>query len=345
MKIPLRQLDGTLKSGLSAAYLVTGAEPLLVDEALDKIRAAARAQGFDSRELHVVDRGFRWLELEASADNLSLFAARKLVELRLHTPRLGDDGGKAVRGLVERPDPDRLLVIALAEKLDSSTARTAWVKAIEQHGVWVEIWPVDRTELPRWIGERARANGVRLTSDAAVALAERVEGNLLAADQELKKLALAGHGARELDESAVLEAVANSARYDVFGLADAVSAGDAKRAFQVMDGLRAEGVEPVLLSWALCREIVLLARLKYAVEHGAAVDALLNRERVMRRRQPVVKSALRRLRWQDLKALLARAAEVDAAVKGAAETAPWEALTGFVLESLRAGRSAPRPRA
>src|SRR5690606_6243961 len=154
-----------------------------------------------------VDRGFRWLELEASADNLSLFAARKLVELRLHTPRLGDDGGKAVRGLVERPDPDRLLVIALAEKLDSSTARPAWVKAIEQHGVWVEIWPVDRTELPRWIGERARANGVRLTSDAAVALAERVEGNLLAADQELKKLALAGHGARELDESAVLEAV------------------------------------------------------------------------------------------------------------------------------------------
>lgn len=345
MKIPLRQIDGALKGGLAAAYLVTGAEPLLVDEALDKIRAAARTQGFDNRELHVVDRGFRWGELAASADNLSLFAARKIVELRLHTPRLGEEGGQTLRGLVERADPDRLLIVGLAEKLDAAAAKTAWVKAIEQHGVWVEIWPVDRAELPRWILERGRVYGVRLGADAAAVLAARVEGNLLAADQELRKLALAGLGSRELDEAAVLEAVANSARYDVFGLADAVAVGDARRAFQVLDGLRAEGVEPVLLSWALAREIGLLTRLKFAVEHGAALDPVLARERVIRRRQPTVKSALRRLEWRDLKRLLARAAEVDAAVKGAAAERPWEALTALVLASVRAGRTALRPHA
>lgn len=344
MKIPLRQLDGALKGRLPAAWFVSGAEPLLVDEALEKIRAAARAAGFDTRELHVVDRSFRWAELEASADNLSLFAARRLVELRLHTPRLGDEGGATVRGLVERPDPDRLLLIGLAERLDASAARTAWVKAIEEHGVWVEVWPVGREELPRWIGERARTYGVRLTADAADALAERVEGNLLAADQELKKLSLAGLGGRELDEAAVLEAVAISARYDVFGLADAVTAGDARRAFQVLDGLRLEGVEPVLLSWALCREIGLLARLQYAAEHGGAVDSLLARERVPRRRHPALKGALRRFGWAELKRLLARAADLDAAVKGGSETPPWEALTGFVLESMRAGRAPRRAR-
>ncbi|HEY8519740.1 MAG TPA: DNA polymerase III subunit delta [Gammaproteobacteria bacterium] len=339
MKLPFRQLDRSLRERLSSAYLVTGDEPLLVDEALEKIRAAARKAGFEERELHVVDRSFPWAELEASADNLSLFAARKIVELRLSSPRPGEEGGAAIRSLVERPSPDRLLILALNGRLDAAAAKAAWVKSIERHGTWVEVWPVDRTELPDWIAQRARGHGLTLTPGAAALLAERVEGNLLAADQELKKLALAGE--RTVDEEAVAEAVANSARFDVYRLSDAVAAGDAARAIRVLDGLRAEGTEPVLVCWALNRELSLLARLKFATEHGVALETALAREHVWPRRQPLVKSALRRYRWSDLKALLVQAAETDAAVKGGSDVSPWEALTALVLASLRPGGSNP----
>ncbi|HEX6996517.1 MAG TPA: DNA polymerase III subunit delta [Gammaproteobacteria bacterium] len=334
MKLAFRQLDRDLRERLSSTYLVTGDEPLLVDEALEKIRAAARKAGFEERELHVVDRAasFPWAELEASADNLSLFAARKIVELRLSSARLDEEAAAALRSLVERPAPDRLLLLALNGRPD---ARASWVKSIERHGTWVEVWPVGRTELPDWLARRARGHGLTLTPGAAELLAERVEGNLLAADQELKKLALAGECT--VDEGAVTEAVANSARFDVYRLTDAVSAGDAARAIRVLDGLRAEGTEPVLVCWALNRELSLLARLKFATEHGVALETALAREHVWPRRQPLVKGALRRYRWSDLKTLLAQAAETDAAVKGGGEASPWEALTALVLASLRAG--------
>jgi len=314
-------------------YLVAGDEPLLVDEALEQIRIAARRGGFTTRELHVVDRSFRWTELESEADNLSLFATRKIVELRMSTPRPGDAGSRAIASLAERDDPDRLLLIGAGEKLDSAAQRTAWVKAIEKHGVLVEVWPIDRAELPRWVQQRATAAKLKLTPAAAQALAERVEGNLLAADQEIKRLALSAAG-EAVEEAEVLESVANNSRFDVFALADAVLAGETARAFKILWSLRAEGVAPVLISWALNRDIGLLAQLDYAVRHGDNLEGALEHQRVWRRRQTLVKQAMRRFKTRQLAALLTQAAQVDAALKGVFPAEPWATLTGLLIAML-----------
>ena len=314
-------------------YLVAGDEPLLVDETLEHIRVTARRGGFTTRELHVVDRSFRWAELESEADNLSLFATRKIVELRMATPRPGDAGSRVIASLAERNDPDRLLLIGAGEKLDSAAQRTAWVKAIEKHGVLVEVWPIDRAELPRWVQQRATAAKLKLTPAAAQALAERVEGNLLAADQEIKRLALSAAG-EAVEEAEVLESVANNSRFDVFALADAVLAGETARAFKILWSLRAEGVAPVLISWALNRDIGLLAQLDYAVRHGDNLDGALEHQRVWRRRQSLVKQALRRFKTRQLAALLTQAAQVDAALKGVFPAEPWATLTGLLIAML-----------
>jgi DNA polymerase-3 subunit delta len=315
-------------------YLVAGDEPLLVDESLEAIRAAARAKGFTSRELHSTDRSFRWGELEGAADNLSLFATRKIVELRMASPRPGDAGSKAIAALAERDDPDRILIVGVGEKLDSAAQKALWVKAIEKRGVVVEAWPIERAELPRWIQQRAAAAKLKITPAAAQLLAERVEGNLLAADQEIKRLVLTAAG-EEVDEAEVLESVANHSRFDVFALADAVLSGETARAFKILWGLRSEGVTPVLISWALCRDIGLLSRLDYAVRHGDNVDGALMRQQVWRRRQPLVKQAMRRFKTRQLAALLTRASQVDASLKGVFPAEPWETLTGLLIEMLR----------
>jgi DNA polymerase-3 subunit delta len=329
LKIPLRQLSRQLERALAPAYLIAGGEPFLVDQAVEQIRAAARAAGFAERELHVVDRSFRWAELQANAGNLSLFAARRVLELRMASPRPGEAGGAALCELAEHGDPDRLLLVAVGAKLESA-ARSSWVKAFEKHGVLVEVWPIDRGELPEWIMARARQVGVELSADAAELLADRVEGNLLAADQEIRKLTLTLPG-RAVGEVEILAAVANSARFDVFRLSDAVLAGDASRALRVLAGLRAEGVEPTLVSWALSRELTLLARVSYAQAHGENVDNALARLGVWRQRQPAVKLAVRRYGAARVTQFLRQASEVDKVIKGAAIGRPWEALTALVL--------------
>jgi DNA polymerase III subunit delta len=333
LKVPLRQLERHLEGELARVYLVAGDEPLLVDEAVDQIRVAARRDGFDGRELYTIDRGFRWAELEAQADNLSLFASRKVLELRLPTPRPGDAGSRGITSMSEREDADTLLIVAVGERLDSVASRSAWVKSIDTHGVVVEIWPIERRELPRWVERRAAAAQLKLTAAAAQVLAERVEGNLLAADQEIQRLALTAAG-REIDEGEVLESVANNSRFDAFTLADAVLAGDAARAFKILAGLRREGVTPVLVSWALARDIAVLARLQYAARHRGDLDQALARSGVWRRRQPLVKQALRRYGVGRLGDLLVRAAEVDATLKGLRSGEPWTALTDLLLALL-----------
>jgi DNA polymerase-3 subunit delta len=338
LKVPSRQLDNQLKKGLAKVYLVAGDEPLLVDEALEQVRAAAMRAGFTSRELHTADRSFKWLDLLAGADNLSLFAQRKIVEIRLATPKPGDEGAETIATLCEREDPDTLLIVAVGEKLGQAS-RTSWVKAIEQHGVVVEVWPIDRGELPRWVQQRAASLRLKLTPPAAQSLAERVEGNLLAADQEIKRLALTAAG-REIDEAEVLEFVANSSRFDVFSLADAVLAGETGRTFKILSGLRAEGVHPVQISWVLNRDISLLARLEYAVRHGDNLDGAMLRSGVWQRRQPLVRKALAKFKASRLKALLAEAARVDAALKGVFPAEPWTTLTDLLIALLRPPESA-----
>ncbi len=300
---------------MAKVYLVAGDEPLLVDEALEQMRAAAMRAGLhEPRAAHGRSQ-LQWADLLAGADNLSLFATRKIVEIRLATPKPGDEGSATIAELCERDDPDTLVIVAVGEKLDSARARSTWVKAIEKHGVVVEIWPIERGELPRWIQQRATALRLKLTAAAAQSLAERVEGNLLAADQEIKRLALTA-GGREVDEAEVLEFVANNSRFDVFALADAVLAGETGRTFKILSGLRAEGVHPVQISWVLNRDISLLARLEYAVRHGDNLDGALHAQRRLAA-PPAAREDRRSAKFKAprLKALLAEAARVDAALE------------------------------
>ena len=345
MKLPARQLSAHLARELAPVYLVAGDEPLLVAEALEALRVRARQDGFEHRDLHVVERGFKWAELQGNADNLSLFATRRIMELRLPSPRPGDLGARTIRALVERPDPDRFLLIATT-KLDSAASRSAWVKCIEQSGAVVQVWPIDRSELPRWIRQRAAGASLELTTDAAEVLADRVEGNLLAADQEIQKLGLL-RGEGRVDEKAVLEAVASSARFDVFRLTDALLDGNARRAMKVLDGLRTEGVEPALISWAISREICLLAGLKTAALSGESEDRNLARHGVWRQRQGLVKRALRRFQPGQLTRLVVQASEVDSVIKGIVRGRPWDELTRLAMAvsspgSLKARGAPPR---
>ena len=333
MKLPLGQLAGHLRKQLAHIYLIAADEPLLVAEATDLVRRAALEQGFEERKLHFVERGFRWDQLAAGGGNLSLFAARQIVEIRMSSPRPGDAGAKAIRALAESDNPDQLVIISIQARLDQNAQRSVWMKTLDKHGVIVDIRAVARQGLPRFIADRARSKGLAIDTDAAELLADRVEGNLLAADQELTKLALIVNDSRvSMDD--VLAAVATSARYDVFRLSDAVLAGDLKRALTVLSGLRTEGVAPPLVIWALAREISLLAQLKHAGEQGQSVQAMMSRMRVWDTRQALLRRAMARYTDAELAALLEQAARVDRVVKGVERAPAWEALTDLVISLL-----------
>ena len=226
MRINTDQLARTLEKSLARAWLIAGDEILLTGEAADAVRARARAEGFAGRDLFVTDRSFDWSEIRHASQALSLFAERRILEIRMPTPRPGKEGAAVLAALAADPGPDNLLLV-VTTRPEKEVWSSAWLKAFEKHGVFVQTWPVEIKRLPAWITERATRLGIAFERGAAELLAERVEGNLLAAQQELEKLALLHPGAR-LDIEAVQAAVANSARYDVFQLGEAALAGDAR---------------------------------------------------------------------------------------------------------------------
>jgi DNA polymerase-3 subunit delta len=337
LKLPLNQLSSHLERGLSRIYLVAADEPLLVAEATDDIRRAALGRGFDERRVHFVDRSSRWDSLTTECENLSLFSSRRILELRMNSPRPGDAGAKAIRALADSDDPDRIVIIAIQEKLDRNAQNSVWLKSIQDRGVVVDIRPVERADLPRFIAARAKRKGLTLDAKAAELLADRVEGNLLAADQELTKLALIVDDGR-VDAEAVERSVATSARYDVFRLSDAVLAGDLARALQVLDGLRSEDVHPTLVLWSLARDIMRLAALKQAAGTGRVPEALMYKLQIWQSHQPIFLRALGRYSDAALARLLQLAAQADRIVKGAERGPVWETVTSLILELIPPAR-------
>ena len=227
MRINSDQVARTLERGLAPAWLIVGDEPLLTGEAADAVRARARAEGFTERDFFVTDRGFDWSEVAAASRSLSLFAERRILEIRMPTPRPGKEGGAALAALAADPGPDSLLLV-VTTRPEKDTWSSAWFKAFEKHGVVLQAQPVEIARLPQWIAARAARLGLRFEPGAAELLAERVEGNLLAAHQEIEKLALLLADGRA-DVDAVQSAVANSARYDVFQLGEAAGGRHAGR--------------------------------------------------------------------------------------------------------------------
>ena len=329
MKIQANQLSSHLLKSLAPCYLVTGDEHLLVNEALDAIRAAARERGFTSRDLHVATSGFDWSALAASSSNLSLFAEQRIIELQLPTGKPGKAGGQAIIDLVAQTGPELMLIVT-GPKLDRSSSASKWAKTIDGTGVTLPVWPIDLRELPRWIANRMRNIGLEPDRDAVVLIADRVEGNLLAAAQEIEKLRLLlGEG--KVTANDVGNAVADSSRFDVYKLTDAALAGNTKRSVKILGGLRAEGVEPVIVMWALTRELRTLATLDDVVRQGGDLGGAMQRSGVWRNRQSMVRSCIGRHQHGDFHRMLKASGRADAAAKGQRAGDPWQMATDVVV--------------
>ena len=328
MKIQAHQLASRLRPGLAPCYLVTGDEHLLVAEALDAIRAAARDAGYTLRERHTASQGFDWQQLRETGASLSLFAEKRIVELTLPTGKPGTAGSAAIVEFVDRLHPGLLFIVS-GPKLGTS-ANAKWAKRIDQAGVSVPIWPIEPGKLPRWIADRMKAAGLSPDRDAVLMLADRVEGNLLAAAQEIEKLRLL-HGGGAVSADDILGGVADSSRFDVFKLGDAALAGDAQKAVRILDGLAAEGVTPVLAVWSLARDVRVLARVGEAVSRREDAGAILTQFGVWRNRQVLFRNALSRHPVQSAYRMLKMLGEADGRAKGQAPGDPWQLLTAIVV--------------
>ena len=329
MRLNPGSLAAALRQKLAPVYLIAGEEPLLLQEALDEVRAAARGAGFSERQVFDAERGFDWQSLVDACNMPSLFAPRRLLELRLHTmPDAA--GGKALSELAARPAPDVLLIVS-AGKLDARARNAAWYSALEAAGAGLYIWPLKPEELPGVIGQRLRAAGLQAAPEVLALLAERTEGNLLAAQQEVRKLALLHPGA-SLGLAEIEAAVADSAHYEVFGWLNKVMAGDVRGAVRGLEGLRGEGVElpPILAVFAaglrqLSRATVIYARGRDA---SAAVEAVV----VFRANQPAFARAVVRCRPGRVLAWLRQCASIDVLAKSSGtQAAAWEELLNLAL--------------
>lgn len=338
MKISANQLASRLDSALLPCYLVTGDEPLLLQEALDTIRAAAREQGFGMRELMVQTSGFDWAELSGAGGNLSLFAERQIVELRLPTGKPGVTGSAAIAEFAAIAGDDLLFVVS-APKLDRNAAKAKWVRALETHGGIVQVWPVAPRDLPGWINARMCRAGLQPDRDAVRLIADRVEGNLLAAQQEIEKLRLL-HGAGTLSAADVDAAVADSSRFDVYKLVDAAVGGNAARAIRILGGVHAEGLEPVIVMWALTRELRTLAALAESIRAGSDLSSAMRQAHIWQSRQDLVRSCISRHPADDFYRLLKLVRLADATAKGQNRGDPWQLATDIVLSLATTGKKA-----
>lgn len=339
MKLYPDRLGGELARGeLLPIYLVSGDEPLQHGECCDAIRAAAKSAGHTTREVIEVGPGFDWQRLALEAATVSLFAEKKTIDLRVPNGKPGSEGGKALAAYCADPPPDTVLLLSLP-RIDRQQKNSKWYKAIDQSGAITEVWPVEAQRLPAWIEQRLGQVGITATREAVRLLADRVEGNLLAARQEIDKLALL-HGPGALDAEQMGGAVADSARYDPFDLVDSALRGEAARCVHILEGLRGEGVPPARVLWALHREVRQLAQIATDVARGLSIDHALSRTRVLPRRSGLVRQGVARLRAGQWLRLLDRCRSVDRAIKGLEHSQPWLLLEELVLTI--SGRSTPR---
>ena len=350
MQLAANQLQAQLQKGLRSLYTLHGDEPLLIQEAGDAIRAAARAQGHTERTVHTMAGAHAdWSAVLASGASLSLFADKQIVEVRVPSGKPGKDGSAALQQLAESADGnDSTLTLVVLPRLDMATQKSAWFAALDAHGVTVRVDPVDRKALPQWIATRLQAQGQRVAAGeegqrTLAFFADRVEGNLLAAHQEIQKLALL-HPQGELGFEQVESAVLNVARFDAYKLAEAVLAGQVARVQRMLDGLQAEGEAPVLVHWALAEDIRTLNRVRGAVDDGRPLPIALRESRVWGVKEKLVERVLPTLGSAQLARWLDDAHTVDGIVKGLKfpdwPAEPWQALHQLAMKVARA--CAPR---
>ncbi|PZP77958.1 MAG: DNA polymerase III subunit delta [Ectopseudomonas oleovorans] len=316
MKLAPAQLGKHLQGALAPVYAISGDEPLLCQETADAIRNACRQQGFGERQVFNAETNFDWGNLLQAGASLSLFAEKRLLELRLPSGKPGDKGTAALLEYLARPPEDTVLLLSLP-KLDGSTQKSKWAKALidGQVSQFIQIWPIDANQLPQWIRQRLAQAGLSASADAVDMIAARVEGNLLAAAQEVEKLKLLAEG-NQVDAETVQAAVADSARFDVFGLIDCALGGDAAHALRMLEGLRGEGV------------------IAHQQSQGIPLDKAFSSARppVWDKRRPLVSKALQRHSSKRWGQLLQQAQLIDAQIKGQAAGDPWSELAMLTLQ-------------
>jgi DNA polymerase-3 subunit delta len=323
------ELDAHLARTLAPLYVVHGDEPLAAIEAADAIRAAARRAGCEERELFIVEQHFRWDAFVAANASLGLFASRKLIDVRIASGKPGVEGAAALERHARHLPADNVTLISLP-RLDRATQSSAWFAALLENGVTIAVAPVDRAALPRWIAERLSRNSQRASGDTLAFLADRCEGNLLAARQEIEKLALVlPPGSLPHDD--VERAVANVARYDIQELSEAWLRGDAARTLRIVDGLRSEGEPITLVAWQLGEDLHALAAVHEAVGRGQSVANAMRNVRVWGKRQPALERAARRIDAASVLPRLASLAKLDAQAKGLGHGDPWDAVVAIAL--------------
>ncbi len=341
MQLRPEALDAHLEKTLEPLYVITSDEHLLLLEAADKIREAARKQGCTEREILTVERSFKWGELHAANSAMSLFGDKKLIELRIPTGRPGKEGSQALQQYAADLHPDNVTLITLP-RLDWATQKSAWVAALQKNAVYIDIPVVERTQLGGWIASRLKSQKQGTDAQSIEFLVSRVEGNLLAAHQEIRKLGLL-YPEGTLDFEQIREAVLDVARYDVFKLNEAMLTGDTTRFVRMMEGLKGEGEPLPLVLWTITEEIRTLLKLRIGIEEGQTASALMKSLRIWGPREKLITSALHRLNTTTLQQALQQAALVDKIVKGLRVPTlvddAWDALLQLGLMLTRSGKT------
>ncbi len=329
MRLGIDQLASHLqRSDPAPVYLLSGDEPLQMMEAADLIRSNARRAGAE-RTVLSVDKGFEWNQIVQESASMSLFASKRLLELRMNDQSPGKEGSEVLTVYAGNPAPDTTLLVSM-EKLDKRSQQSRWFKAIDQAGVIVQIWPVEPSRLPDWIIQRLRQQGKRIDKAAASLIAQRTEGNLLAAKQELDKLCLLTDQ-DEITLQQVQDGVTDSTRYGVFMLIEYALLGEGARIAAMMRGLRQEGIEPIGLFGAIMWELRRLCAISMQISNGASKDKVYADYRIWNQRQTALNKVLNRLNRRQLESLLAEAVLIDKALKGAVKRNPWELMESLLF--------------
>ncbi len=333
MKISSEDLPRHLAKGLAPLYVIHGGALLLAIEAADAIRTAARTAGYDERCVLVAEKGFNWAELHNSAQSLSLFSTCKIIDLRIPSGKPGVEGGQALQDYCQHLNADTITLISLP-RLDSATQKSKWFVTLAEQGIVIAADEIALNALPAWIAGRLKWQDQSAAADTLKFLAEKVEGNLLAAHQEIQKLALL-FPAGLLSFEQVKDSVMDVARYDVFKLSEAMLAGDVARYAHILDGLRAEGTATVLVLWALAEDIRTLGKVLRAMQHGGNLASALSAARVWGVRQKLLERAVQRFSSGMAERALRQAAHLDKVVKGLRRGDVWDELLQLGIRCAR----------
>ncbi|SRR5579885_412753 len=329
MKLNYFQLEPHLAKQLASVYIVCGEEILLKQDAIHQIRKAAKKAGFNERIRITPEAGFDWDQLYSMLYSGTLLADKRLFELDFRDVLPNKTAGSILQGYGDNPAPDITLLIDIG-KIDDKISRSAWYKSLEKAGVVITIWPIPREQLPQWIINRAKKYKLQFNHDAANLLADYIEGNLVAAAQAIEKIYLL-QPQKNVDTDLVKTILTDESRFSVFDFIESLVAGDQSRSLHILESLRFDGSEPVLILWGITRELRLLASLARELKQGSAFETLFQKHRIFSRRQPAIRRFLGKFTAEDCWHLLSHAAEIDQIIKGAVTGDAWQALQLFCL--------------